>query len=529
MDCDILVIGSGGAGLVAACAARRAGARVSLVTKSLAGLANCTAYAGGGFTLPYGNVSPEEHRSKTLEIGRFINIPHMLDALSGEAREKVPALAEFGVSIDLNDGHASVARYGLDALLGGTGMTLPLVEYARKSGVTIIEHTIVTGLFAEGSRITGVRAFSTESGAFSSIAARAVIVATGGAGRLYSRTDNPVRTTGDGFGLLAELGLPFIDMEFVQFYPMGFAEPDFPVWMIGLEWSDVASITNAKGEQFLRALWRQWGINNGREANAYTRDRSSIAIAREWSKGGEVLLHVEEAPPASWQTPRGKMIRKMFPPQRAPEDGPIRVKPVEHYFSGGAYVGPDCSTEAQGLFASGEVTGGTDGANRIGGNALSMITVFGFRAQQAALEYARSRPAASVPDDHPKDRLARTWSSNVSGPTPGQVKKEINAIGDDKLAVVRTARGLEQALSGLCEIESRLGEIRAGTPEEILEAYEAQNLITTGKMVARAALERQESRGVHFREDFPEENPGWAKHIEIRSRDGNLATTTFPA
>jgi succinate dehydrogenase/fumarate reductase flavoprotein subunit len=527
LDTDILIIGSGGAGLVAACEARRRGARVLLVTKATAGMANCTAYAGGGFTGPYGAVTKEEHRLKTLEIGRGINIPHMLAALA-DSREKVPALQEFGVKMDIRDGGVSVAKYGLTPITGGTGMTLPLVAHAKSIGVDILENTMVTGVFTQGSRVTGVRALDTRSGKLSSIAAKAVIVATGGAGRLYSRTDNPARTTGDGFALLAELGLPFIDMEFVQFYPMGFAEPGFPMWMIGLDFADLAPVTDENGKEFLKERWTEWGIKNGREANAYTRDRSSQAIAKEWVRGGEVLVHVEKVTPDDWKRNRGQAVIKMFPKGRVPADGPIRVKPLEHYFPGGTLIGPDCSTEIKGLFASGEVTGGTDGANRIGGNALSMITVFGFRAAESALAHAAGVAIAELPDAHPADRSAREWLANESGFTPAEVKKRVNDTADENLAVVRSEQGIKTAIAALHEIAADTGRMVARTGSDLMNAYEAQNIITVGKLVAQAALLRTESRGVHYRSDFPVEDENWKKHIEIRLSGGTMKVETIP-
>ncbi len=524
---DVLVIGSGGAGLVAACASRKAGASVTLVTKSVPGLANCTAYAGGGFTLPHGNVTPDQHKAKTREVGRNLNIPHMLDALSGEAGKAVPGLRELGVRIDLGDGHASVAPYGIGPMLGGTGMTLPLVQQARDSRVRILDRTMVTGILTGNGCVSGVRALNTSTGDLFTIPAKAVIVATGGAGRVYSRTDNPVRTTGDGFALLAEMGLPLIDMEFVQFYPMGFAEPGFPVWMIGLGWADYAPVTNDRGERFLEALWKQWGIRNGREANLYTRDRSSRAIASEWARGGQVWLHFEQLPEDAWQSPHGSMIRKMFPSDRPPSAGPIRVKPLQHYFPGGALVKADCSTEVPGLFACGEVTGGTDGANRIGGNALSMITVFGFRAAESAVTYSGTTQLGEVPDRHEADDRARKWLSNRNGPSPADVKKAVNEIADDKIAVVRNYEGLSRAASLLDGLWETQDDMTVASAANLYEAYEARNLLLVARMVTAAALLRDESRGVHYREDFPDEKEEWLKHIEIRLRDGDITTRTF--
>ncbi len=521
MDTDILIVGSGGAGLVAASAARARGLRVTVVTKARAGYASSTAYAGGGFFLPHGAVSPEQHRDLTVETGRNINIPHMLDMVNANAGRYVDTLAQFGVKIDYGDGFASVSRYAVSPMASGTGLTLPLVKHARQAGVEFVESTMVTGIFTDDRRCTGVRALNARTGEMFSISARAVIMATGGAGRLYSRTDNPVRTTGDGFSLLAEMGLPFIDMEFVQFYPMGFADPGFVVWMVPLTIVEHAPVTNDKGEPFLQDLWRQWGITSARDANAYTRDRSSLAIAREWARGGEVFLHVEDIPQAFWETGTGTMLRSHFPKGRGPDEGPVRVKPVQHYMAGGVRINGDCSTGIPGLYACGELTGGTDGANRVGGNALSMIVVHGFVAAEAAVDYLSGQneegaPTATVPGSHPADQLASRWLDNAPGPGPAQIKRRVNAVCDEGLWVLRHQAGLNAALEKLDQLEQDLSDMTAMSPGEVSNAYEARSLVMVSRMVAKAALARTESRGVHNRDDYPHEDQAWMKHVEIR-------------
>jgi succinate dehydrogenase/fumarate reductase flavoprotein subunit len=452
----------------------------------------------------------------------------MLDLLSHKGRQSVADLAGFGVQMAWGPRGVSVAKWGVAPLLSGTGMTLPLVEHARRTGVEFVEGTIVTGIFTDDKRCLGACAFNTRTREHFSIAAKATVVATGGAGRLYKRTDCPVRTTGDGYALLYELGLPFIDMEFTQFYPTGFDEPGFVCWTLGLYVAEWAPFTNEKGEPFLENLWKEWGITGPAQANSLTRDRSAIAVAKEWARGGEVYWHVDKVPDEFWGTHVGKRIKCLVPPGKKP-DKPARVKPLLHYFIGGVRVGPDCSTAIPGLYATGEVTGGTDGANRIGGNALTMISVHGFVAAEAALAYAEQVAPAPVPDSHPSDRLAVTWGSNSEGPSPREFKQAINTIADSKLAVLRTESTLKDGLAALNELSEQVANMKAVSGEDIMEGYEATNLLTVGQLVGRGALEREESRGVHYRGDYPKEDTDWLKHVEQYLQDGELKTRIVPA
>ena len=526
---DVVVIGSGGAGLVAACAAQESGKNVVLVTKSRAGVANCTAYAGGGFTLPSGKVSISDHRRMTLETGRFLNVPYMLESLSSEAQASVRELERFGVKLKFSDGHASCTEETVSAMMGGSGMTLPLVRHARNSGVTIRENAIVSGILTDDKGITGVSVLDCNDGQHLHVHAKAVILASGGAGRLYSRTDNPARTTGDGYALLYDMGVPLVDMEFVQFYPMGFAEEGFPVWMIGLQMADVAPVTNSRGEQFLKQFWNEIGIADGRQANLLARDMSARRIASEWKRGEKVLLHVEDAPEEVWQTRYGRMLKSMFPRNRQPLEGPVMVQPVQHYFIGGALVNEDTTTRVPGLFACGEVTGGTDGANRVGGNALSMISVFGLRAARSALRYVEDLGCTQTAGErgaHPGDNMKRRWQTNAEGPTPAEFKRRINKIADNDLFVVRSASGLRNAVDRFDELEAQIASMCVKNGRQVMEAYEALNLVKVGQMVARAALMRTESRGVHMREDYPDEHEKWLRHVEIARIHGRMRVRT---
>lgn len=600
----VIVVGGGGAGLIAALAAREAGAEVLLLSKAPAGLASCTAYAGGGFTLGIEGVSPEKHYDFTLKTGRFLNDRTLLEIMTKEAPEKVPALTRFGVRLDRRPGHISVARHAPNPFYGGMALTRPLLAAAKRAGVTIRNHFFVTRLLLADGTVRGVagydwkKSFGAEE---EEIRGEAVILATGGAGRLYRRTDNPVRTTGDGYLLAWQGGAELQDMEFVQFYPLGFAEPGFPVWFISLRLIDLAPLTNELGERFLDPLLAEWGIKNGRDANLFARDRAAVAIARE-RRRGEVYLHLEKVPPENWDDPDLRGLIPLYPAGFPRWEKPVRVAPVEHYFAGGASIDPFGWTGVPGLFACGEVTGGVDGANRVGGNALTNLTVFGLRAGQAAARYAEGLPAttrgftteaggfteegaapfrpereetreggetreeeetrekaenlpsfkdrpgdiggalkdkpgdaasaagrfqpwrevgsfsSSLPDLTPS-RLVEKWVSRQTGVAPDDLRGKINALAEAYLGPLRHGAALDEARSRLSELWEDLEEQLVRTPSDLLLALENRSLLFVAQVVTEAAWQREESRGVHYRDDFPNESREWEKHITLR-RDG---------
>ncbi|MDI6893139.1 MAG: FAD-dependent oxidoreductase [Bacillota bacterium] len=518
---EVVVVGGGGAGLCAAAAARAMGARVTLLCKAPAGLANCTAYAGGGFTLGVEGVTPERHRTLTWETGRFMSQPHLLDVFSAEAPRRVQELRQYGVGLDVRRGGARVAGHAPPSGPGGMGMTLPLVRWAREHGVQIRDRAVVTHLCLDDAGISGVEYVDLVSGEISHLVAGAVVVATGGAGRLYGRTDNPVRTTGDGYALLYAAGLPLLDMEFVQFYPLGFAEEGLPTWFIPLNILDYTYLTNSAGERFLDPQLRSWGISSGREANLFARDRCAVAVARELEGGRQVFLHLEALTPHQWRDPLPADLRRYFPAHRDPASGPVRVAPVQHYFSGGVAINDRGETEIPGLLACGEVTGGVDGANRIGGNALTNITVFGLRAGEAAAAHGRSRlpqvrePAGPVPGA--TGTWVARWCSQQTDISPAGVKRRLNAVADRLLGPLRSGAGLKEALRAIDEISADFPLMTVRNRRDLLDALEVRNLAVVAELVARAALAREESRGVHFRSDFPHEDPAWQRHICLRA------------
>ncbi|MGE5652920.1 MAG: FAD-dependent oxidoreductase [Bacillota bacterium] len=513
---DVIVIGGGGAGLCAALAAHDHGAKVMIISKTPLGKANCTAFGGGGFTFAGPGTPWQDHYERTYETGRRINDTELLETFSREALERVSSLERFGVKLRLHPRGASVAPWAPNPTVGGMGLTLPLTLAVRNAGISVLEGQMVYRILTDDRRVMGVCAIDMATGRMTDYPAKAVILASGGGGRVFGRTNNPMRTTGDGYALIQGLGLPLRDMEFVQFYPIGLAEPELPVWFIGLHVIDDAPLTDSRGTEFLKALLPQWGLQSGREANLYARDRAAIAIAQKWHQGDEVWLHLDQMPAEKWSEPYYHAIGRLNRAGCDFKSRPVRVKPLEHYMSGGLPIKTDGSTELEGFYACGEVTGGIDGANRIGGNAFANITVFGLRAGEAAAEYCRG--AASVGGSANSCALPEevaAWSAQTVGPTPLELIKELRLVMDTQVGPIRCEDGLKGALEKIADLQQRLATVRVSTSSELRDALELRNMLRVCQMITNSALTRTESRGVHYRTDFPQEQADWQKPIII--------------
>ncbi|NPV70122.1 MAG: FAD-binding protein [Firmicutes bacterium] len=528
----VIVIGGGGAGLLAAVSAREAGAGVTLVSKAPVGLANCTAHSGGGFTFGSGDVGVEQHRTVTLKAGKGISDERLVSIMTGEAASRVMGLKRYGVALRLGP-RGAFAGEGLGDLIRGQGITRPLIEYARRAGVRILDRTMATDLVLYDGCVGAVELLDLSSGKLDVVPCSAVVVATGGGGRIYSRTDNPVRTTGDGYWLLAKAGATFRDMEFVQFYPLGLDEPGFPVWMVDLGLMDYCRLTNAMGEQFLEKRFREWGISSGHQANLIARDSCTIEVARQVQETGKVLLYLNEIDrsklTSAWDRSSLEGTLRMYPKGRTPASGPIGVSPIQHYFCGGVVTDETCYTGIPGVYACGEVAGGVDGANRVGGNALTNLAVFGPIAGQAAARFARSADARrgsadpGGPGGSRSVQAIEQWREQGrtgKGTPPAQLKKEISRLCDSHLGPIRTAGGLQVAVGSLDSLRAELPRLAARSAGELAGAFECEALLSTAQMVATSALRRQESRGVHYRSDFPAEDPRFAAPLTRSPAEG---------
>jgi len=522
--CDVLVIGSGAAGLRAVIAARERGAEVLLLSKSPLGSASCTMYSGGLFTFAVpGGLSVEEHYRNTLEAGRGLNDERLAFVLCQEGPEAVWELEErFNVRFQPLPSGGTTAPFAAP-VRGGTGIVQGMAAYAKRIGVQAQEGVMAAALLQDGhGAVAGVLGLMVGVGELVWYPAKAVVLATGGAGAIYLRTDNPRQITGDGYALAYRAGVPLMDMEFVQFYPTSLAEPGTPITTIPFSWTDLFPVTNARGQEFLRVLLDEHGLT-AREAGLRLRDLAARAIALEVQEGqgqaGAVRMDFSRVSPEQMERdPRlAFFVKKQI--SRLPfRERPLHVAPAVHHFMGGVTINEHGQTDLPGLFAAGEVCAGVHGANRHGGNALTDTIVFGRRAGEAAADWAQ-REGRAVPQPAEvaaaRDKLCQWLGQRSQGDlTAKELREAVRVVAGEHLYVIRSAEGLKRILARLAELVEQ--KVYVATTRELVDVVEARNLLLVAKLVAQAALERQESRGAHFRLDYPQQDDlHWRRHIVL--------------
>ena len=575
---DVLVIGAGGAGLRAAIEASAAGVSVGMVCKSLLGKAH-TVMAEGGIAAALANVDDRDnwkvHFADTMRGGLYVNNWRMAELHAKEAPDRVRELEAWGAVFDrTKDGRILQRNFGghkyprLAHVGDRTGLEMirTLQDHGIHQGIDVhMERTVLT-LLKDGERVTGALVYDRERGRFEVYRAKAIVLATGGIGRAYKITSNSWEYTGDGHSLAYEAGAELIDMEFVQFHPTGMVWPPSVRGILVTEGvrGEGGVLTNKDGERFMfgdipdnykaqtadneEEGWRycQGDKNARRPPELLTRDHVARAIVREIKAGrgsphGGVFLDI------AWikkKLPNGEeYIKKKLPSmyhqfkQLADIDitkGPMEVGPTTHYVMGGIRVDSDTQMcGVPGLFAAGECAAGINGANRLGGNSLSDLLVFGKRAGEFAAKFAKANQLGEIDDAavtetsrqalEPFDRAA-----NAQGEGAYQVQHDLQEMMQDLVGIVRREDEMLQALEGIAKLWDRARKVGVMGNREFNPgwhtALDLKNLLTVSEAVTRAGLERKESRGAHFRDDFPEKDPAFAEVNTIISRaeDGTM-------
>ncbi len=501
----------------AAIEAHEKGTDVLVVCKSPAGYNNATVVAGGGFRAALGGLTPEEHMEDTLQVGNHLNDRGLLEVFAREGGKRVLELKRFGVDMRIRRGGISV---GDTPGLMGLGMTKPMVEHLRGEEVRILENIVVTKLLKSGGVVVGAVGYDAKNGGPCVFSFKAVVLATGGAGALYERTDNPRRVTGDGYSLAFHAGASLRDMEFTQFYPLALAEPGHPPYRIGGPLSEEGKIINGQGEN----IPEKHGVT-ARPLVLKSRGSLSVAIMREILGGngldGAVLFDATDVfrkrKDENWLS-TGRYA--YFKDKVGAAERPLRVAPISHFNMGGVIADENGRTGVEGLYAAGEVVGGVHGANRHGGNALTDITVFGARAGAEAAVYARSRERVDL-DGLAEPEIECFGSFPSGGSDPLELMAAIKRLMWMKVGLVRTEKGLKEALEGVKELKRKAKNIAARTSREMLVALEVPMALDAAGLILRAAMERTESRGAHFREDYPDEDDSWIKTVILRKGKGD--------
>ncbi|MCC6359337.1 MAG: fumarate reductase/succinate dehydrogenase flavoprotein subunit [Phycisphaerales bacterium] len=579
---DVLIIGAGGAGLRAAIEASAHGVSVGVLTKSLLGKAH-TVMAEGGMAAAMANVDERDnwkvHFADTMRGGQYLNNPRMAELHAREAPERVRELEAWGAVFDrTKDGRILQRNFGghryprLAHVGDRTGLELirTLQDHGIHTGMEVfMEYTVVT-LLKDGDRVSGVLAYDREFGYFHVFQAKAIVLATGGIGRCFQITSNSWEGTGDGHSLAYHAGAEMLDMEFVQFHPTGMVWPPSVRGILVTEGvrGEGGRLLNNKGERFMfsdipenyrnqtakdaEEGWRyvRGDKNANRPPELLTRDHVARCINREVKSGrgsphGGVFLDIawiqEKIPNAEAH------IRKKLPSmyhqfkELADLDitkEPMEVGPTTHYMMGGVRV--DAETQMScvpGLFAAGEVAAGLHGANRLGGNSLSDLIVFGQRAGLYAAEYAKKNGATKVDDAQvaAATRLALAPYENKShGLNPFDLQHELQESMQRLVGIVRQEEEMLQALDGIRHIAHRAEQVAVHGHRQYNPAWhtalDLRHLLTVSECITRAAIERKESRGAHFREDFPEKTAEWGRYnlIVRKSPDGAMIVERRP-
>jgi succinate dehydrogenase / fumarate reductase, flavoprotein subunit len=577
---DIVVIGAGGAGLRAAVEAREAGLRVAIICKSLFGKAH-TVMAEGGVAASMGNVNDSDgwqvHFRDTMRGGKFLNHYRMAELHAKESPDRVWELEVWGALFDRTaEGKISQRNFGgheyprLAHVGDRTGLELIRTMQQRivalqqkdkrdhgdaESHIKVFAEVTITEILKEGGKVAGVYGYRRENGEEVLFEAPAVVLATGGVGKTFKITSNSWEGTGDGHALALKAGGNLVDMEFLQFHPTGMVWPPSVRGLLVTESvrGDGGVLTNSDGERFMFKYipdvfkdkyadneeeadrWYNDQTNNRRPPELLPRDEVARAINTEVKAGrgsphGGVFLDVSKRLPAD-------VIKKKLPSmwhqfmELANVDitkEAMEVGPTCHYVMGGVEVDPDTAAAVgvPGLFAAGEVAGGMHGSNRLGGNSLSDLLVFGRRAGMGAANYVKNAPAAKVSDESIKRAAEKIQApfDRTGGENPYALHEQLQELTQNLVGIIRTKAELQEAIEKIADIRKRIENVSVSGDRQFNPgfhlSFDLDNMLLIAESTAKSAIVREESRGGHTRDDFPGMNPKWRQVNNISSFTG---------
>jgi succinate dehydrogenase / fumarate reductase flavoprotein subunit len=539
---DVLIIGAGGAGLRAAIEGLAAGARVAVVSKSLLGKAH-TVMAEGGIAAAMANVDKADswrtHFRDTMRGGKLLNNWRMAQLHAQEAPERVRELEQWGALFDrTSDGDILQRAFGghtfkrLCHVGDRTGLEMirTLQDRGVQMGFDVFMECTIIRLLTDGKRVVGAFGYWREQGRFVVLKAKAVVMATGGIGKAWRVTSNSWEYTGDGMALAYDAGAELLDMEFVQFHPTGM------VWPPGVQGILVTEavrgeggiLRNKNGERFMEKY-------DPKRMELSTRDVVARSIYTEVREGrgsehGGAFLDISHKPPEYVKQKLPSMYHQFK--ELADVDitkGPMEVGPTCHYMMGGIRVEPEAAASSlPGLFAAGEAAAGLHGANRLGGNSLSDLLVFGRRAGLGAAAYADKAPAAAIDDqqiaDAERDMLAPFDRGDAENPYT--VHRDLQEVMQNLVGIFRIEEDMNKAMSELEKLKARAARVRVEGSRLFNPGWhlsrDLKSMLTVSEAVTRSAMARKESRGAHSRIDFPKlDEQVWGKQHNLITRDGD--------
>ena len=532
-ECDVLVIGSGGAGCRAAIEARKFNLDVVIVSKGLSFKSGCTTLAEGGYNAAFGYVDSEDnvdaHFNDTMKGGAYLNDMGLVRILVDEAQDRLIELESYGAIFDRQDsgklnqrpfGGQSFRRTCFQGDRTGHEMMMALKEEVTRQKIHTFDEVMITSLIMDNanSKVIGACGVSLRNSKFIIFKSKSTVIASGGAGWLYPVTSNAIQKTGDGYSLAYDAGADLVDMEQIQFHPTGMLYPESRRGVL------VTEAVRGEGGKLFNVNMERFMERYDERGELATRDVVARAIYNEIREGrgtsnGGVYLDVTQLPNEVVEEKLETMLLQFMDVGVDIRNDAMEVAPTAHHFMGGARIKPGCETTVKNLYAAGEVTGGIHGANRLGGNALADTQVFGKRAGESAAKNALNNELEynEAYVNLEENRILKLFKTGDI--YPHQIKTELMEIMWEKVAIIRNENGLKSALKKIDELKSKSRNMHVpegrGFNKNLLDALEIENMLTVASLVTQSAILRRESRGSHYREDYPERDERWNRSIVL--------------
>ena len=527
---DVLIIGSGGAGSRAAIEVDNEGLKATIVSKGLSFRSGCTGMAEGGYNAVFKTVDKDDsidaHINDTLKGGSYLNDEKLVEILVNESPKRLIDLENYGALFDRQDsgeidqrpfGGQSYRRTCYEGDRTGAELLNALKEEIIKRNIECIEEVMITSLITDGIEVIGATGLDLKDSSLIYFKSKATILASGGAGQLYPVTSNTLQKNGDGFAIAFKAGANLVDMEQVQFHPTGMVSPKSKKGVLVTEAvrAEGGKLINSEGERFMSKYAPE-------KMELATRDVVARSIYQEIIEGrgtenGGIYLDISHLDDDYIDEKLETMVLQFESVGVDIKHKPIEVAPTAHHFMGGLKIDTDASTSLKNLFGAGEVCGGVHGANRLGGNALADTQVFGKIAGESASQAAKQNELKTN-ENQVKEESKRIEGLIKEGSIkPQEFKENIKNLMWENVAIVREEKTLNKALKELQEMQNELDKLDVSDKKqynnELVTALEVINMVEICILVVKSAILRRESRGAHFRSDYPETLDEWKKSI----------------